>query len=456
MNLPYFIAKNISKGTKNSRLSKPIVQIAIIGIALGMAVMIITIFIVKGFQQEVRDRTVAFGSHIQITKYSNNNSLEPQPLKETQSFLNEIKSDKRIENIEQFATKNGIIKTKSENEGIVLKGIGLNYDWGFIGNHIIEGKVFDTNKQTDTRPILISKILSDRLEIKTGDKIFIYFILQKSIMEVRNLATDSILKTFTYYDEDTKDSIIQASKDLLTDTDTDTITTIKYDQSNKDFIVSGIYETGLEEYDKKMVFTQLKFVKKINHWQNNQIGGFEIKLKDYNEIDEIGDEIYTLVGQGITSQTIRQANPSIFMWLDMHDTTAWIVLILMVVVSVINMISALIILIIEKTNMIGILKALGMNNNQVKKIFMIQAAKLISKGMLYGNIFGVGIAIIQNYFHILKLNQATYYIPYVPIKFELLYLAVLNIGTFGICMLFMLLPAIIVTKTSPIKAIRFN
>jgi lipoprotein-releasing system permease protein len=457
LKLEYFIAKRITGGNKEHRgLSKPIVQIATGGIILGMAVMILTIFIVKGFQKEVRERTIAFGAHIQILNAANN-SLEPKPVSEKQDFLEELKKDPRIAHIQKFATKNGIIKTKKENEGVIVKGVGQDYNWGFIGGHIVSGQAFDPAAKTEKRQAIISKFLSDRLGLVAGDKMIIHFWSEVEASDTSAIEPDSTLTepagTFT-----------------------------KLEHNTRDFIISGVYETGMEEFDRKMVFAQLNVIKDVNRWKKDETGGFEITLNNFSELDEseenplilywrliaerlgieleekeyVAEKVYDMTGSELTSQTIKQLNPSIFEWLAMHDTTAWIVLILMVIVSVINMISALIILILEKTNMIGILKAIGLDNSRVKRIFLAQAARLIGKGMFWGNILGIGIALLQYNFHLATLDQATYYISFVPIKFEWWYLLWLNLGTFTICILFMLLPAIIISRTTPIRAIRFN
>ncbi|MBC7861415.1 MAG: ABC transporter permease, partial [Bacteroidia bacterium] len=382
---------------------------------------------------------------------------------EDQEFLKELRADDRIANIQQFATKSGIIKTKTENEGILLKGIGPDYQWGFIKDHIVNGKAFDPAIKSEDRQILISKYLSDRLGLLTGDKMFIYFITS---VEVK----DSVENADT------------ANTSVVEPQDTEQTAHTENRYRVKDFIITGVYETGLEDFDKQIVFTNLDEVKNINGWRKNQTGGFEINLKNMADLDEsedpfmisffkyiawnfnidyekkeyVADKVYEITGNDFTSQTVKQSNPAIFEWLAMHDTTAIIVLVLMILVSVINMVSALIILIIEKTNMIGIIKAMGMSNKKVKRIFLTQAVLLIGKGMLWGNILGLGIAFLQNQFHFLKLDQSTYYISFVPVNFEWWYLIFLNLGTFGICLLCMLLPVIIVARTTPIKAIRFN
>jgi lipoprotein-releasing system permease protein len=451
MKITWFIARKITSGSsREGQLSKPVVNIAVGGIILGMTVMILTIFIVKGFQTEVKDRTVAFGAHIIVTKSSNNNSSESLPLEEKQEKIEALKQDDRIAGIQQFMTKNGMIKTKTENEGVIIKGVGKNYNWGFIGEHIVSGKVLDSAQQEGEYQSLISKTISDRLGIGTGDKMFVYF-----------LVTDSSAR-ISYQDLDTTVKISDTLYINVMKLEEDDRPEISYEVSFrpkvKDFRITGVYETGLEDYDKKMVFTSEEALKKICRWKSNYTGGFEIYLKNFDQLDEVGTDVYVYLKSdlNLTSTTIKESNPGIFEWLDMHDTTAWIVLILMVIVSVINMISALIILIIEKVNMIGILKSMGMRNGAVMKIFLIQAGRLITKGMLWGNILGIAIAVVQYKFHLVKLDQSTYYMPFVPIKFEWFYLALLNAGTFSACILFMLLPALIVTKTTPIKAIKFG
>lgn len=416
MNSESFIAKRIIFGSNiTKQLSRPIIRISVLGITLGLAAMILTISIVTGFQNEIRNKLIGIGSHIQITNYDNNESDEPQPISKNQLFIEALKKDPQINNIQIYATKSGIIKTKTDNEGVLLKGIDADYDWKFINDNIKSGKAFSVSDTSLSRDIIISKYLSDKLGLKLNGKMIIYFLTKK---------TDSV-----YF---------------------------QYEQRVKTFFISGIYETGFEDIDKRLVLVDIKQIQKLNYWDSNQIGGFEIALKDYKKIDEIGNKVNEAVGQGLIAQTIKEINPMIFSWLDLQDMNAIIVILLMIIVAGINMISGLLILILERTKMIGILKALGANNMFIQKIFIYNATYLICKGLFWGNIVGISIALFQQYFGVFKLDQATYYVSVIPININLFHILLLNIGTLFTCLLMLIIPSFIISKITPIKAIRFS
>ena len=416
MNTERFIAKRIILGSGNSnQFSRPIVRISVLGIALGLAVMILTIAIVTGFQNEIRNKLIGMGSHIRITNYDNNASDEPKPISTQQSFMDELKNIPDINHIQTYATKSGIIKTKTDNEGVLLKGIGTDYDWKFINENLKSGTAFSLSDTGISRNIIISKYLADKLEMKLNDKMIVYFLTKK------------------------EDSI-----------------SIQYEQRVKVFYISGVYETGFEDIDKHLVLVDIKQIQKLNNWNDTQIGGFEIAIKDYKKIDDIGIEVNDIIGQGLKAETVKETNSAVFSWLDLQDVNAIIVITLMILVAGINMISALLILILERTNMIGILKALGARNRNIQKIFLYNAAYLIGKGLLWGNIFGIAIALVQQHFGIFKLDQATYYVSVIPININLLHILFLNIGTLLCCLIMLIIPSFIVSKITPVKAIRFS
>jgi lipoprotein-releasing system permease protein len=416
LNTERFLAKRfISSSGSSNRMSRPIVRISIIGIALGLAVMILTVAIVKGFQREVRDKLIGIGSHIQITNYDNNSSDEPQPISRNQPFLKQIQKDGLIEHIQIYTTKTGIVKTKNLNEGIVLKGIGEDYDWTFISRNLKQGKIFTLSDTGLSRSIVISKFMADKLELSLNDKMIIYFLSKKG---------DS--------------------------------SSVQYEQRVKTFFISGVYETGMEDIDKSLALVDIRQLQKLNYWNSDQIGGFEMTIRDYNEIDKAGDEVNDLIGDGLVAQTIKEINPTIFSWLELQDVNAVIVIALMILVAGINMISALLILILERTNMIGILKALGATNKSIQQVFLYNAAYLIGKGLMWGNIIGLGLAFIQKYYGIFKLDEATYYVAVIPIELNWIHLVLLNIGTLVCCLLMLLIPSFIVSRITPVKAIRFS
>lgn len=417
MNIERFIAKRILSGSgASNQLSRPIVRISVWGIVLGLAVMILAVAIVTGFQNEIKAKLIGFNSHIQLSNYDNNVSAEPKPISRIQPFLAALKSDPDIRHIEVYATKNGIVKTKTDNEGILLKGVSADYDWSFLNSNFVEGEAFLLN-DTVSKNIVISKYLSDKLNFKLNDKMIIYFIVDRF---------DSL-----------------GNK-------------IRTETAAKDFYISGIYETGLEDVDKTLVLSDIRRIQKMNGWSEDEVAGFEISINDYKKIDDIGYEIDALVGQGLVAQTIKQTNPAIFSWLDMMDMNAIIILVLMVVVAGINMMSALLILILERTNMIGILKAMGAGNGSIQKIFLYNAVYLIGKGMIWGNVFGISIALIQKYFGIFKLDPTAYYISQIPINLSILHIILLNAGTLVCCILMLIIPSFIISKITPVKAIRFS
>lgn len=416
MNTERFLAKRIISGSgSNNRLSRPIVRISIIGIALGLAVMILTVAIVKGFQQEVREKLIGMGAHIQITNYDNNTSDEPHPISRNQAFLKNKEDLSSISHIQVYTIKTGIVKTKTVNEGIVLKGIGNDYDWRFISRNLKTGSVFTVSDTGISRSIVISKFMADKLELHLNDKMVIYFLTKK------------------------RDSVLT-----------------QYEQRAKSFYISGIYETGMEDIDKKLALVDIRQLQKLNYWTDDQIGGFELSIKNYDKIDQIGLDIDNLVGSGLKAETIKEINPTIFSWLELQDVNAVIVIALMILVAGINMISALLILILERTNMIGILKALGSTNTSIQKVFLYNAAYLIGKGLLWGNIIGLGLAFIQKQYGVFKLDEATYYVAVIPIDLNWIYIVLLNIGTLICCLLMLIVPSFIVSKITPVKAIRFS
>ncbi|MES2591839.1 MAG: ABC transporter permease [Bacteroidota bacterium] len=416
MNTERFIAKRIISGTGTSnQLSRPIVRISVLGIALGLAVIILTVAIVTGFQNEIRNKLIGFGSHIQIANYDNNESDEPQPISMYQPFVEELKNNPDIKHVQIYSTKIGIIKTKTDNEEVLLKGIGNTYDWGFINENLKAGKTFNVSDTGLTRDIVISKYLADKLNLKLNDKMIIYFLIKKA---------DSV--------------------------------SFEYQQRIKTFFISGIYETGFEDIDKKLVLVDIKQIQKLNYWTSDQVGGFEVTIKDYKKIDDLGEYVNDLVGQDLIAKTIKEKQPTIFSWLELQDMNAIIVITLMILVAGINMISALLVLILERANMIGILKALGARNTSIQKIFLYNAVYLIGKGLLWGNIIAITLALIQKQFGIFKLDQANYYVSVIPVNIDFFHIVALNIGTLLCCLLMLIVPSFIVSKITPVKAIRFS
>ena len=409
MNTELFIAKRIFSIKELGNLSRPAVRIAVVSIVLSIAVMIVAVAIVTGFQKGIGDKIVGFGSHIQISKFDSNESLEGQPINKKQSFYPSFDTVKGIRHIQVYATKAGIIKTDDQMEGVILKGVGSDYDWSFFKDKIIDGKIFTIKDSVRSSDIIISKFLASRLKLKTGDSLRMYFII--------------------------KDQAQPKGRKLH---------------------ISGIYETGLEEYDKTYVIGDIAQIQSLNKWKSNQVAGFEILLNDFNDLDKISDLVYNNIPYDLNSKNIKQIDPQMFDWLSLQDMNKIIILTLMIIVAAINMISTLLILILERTNMIGILKALGAKNASIRRIFLYTSANLIGKGLLWGNIIAISLCLIQQKFGIFKLPQDSYYISTVPIHLSLISILLLNAGTLFVCFLMLIIPSYIITKISPVKAIRFS
>lgn len=440
MNTELFIAKRIIFSKSYSqKISGPVIKIAIAGIALGMAVMIIAVSVVTGFQNEIRNKVIGFGSHIQISRFSLNHSYESQPILLDTNLTNKVKNISGVRHIQQFATKAGIIKTEKEIYGTVLKGIGQDFDWSFFENKIIEGKPFQLSDTASSKQTIISKHIANKLNLKVGDRIHVYFVQDPP--------------------------------------------------RARPFEITGIYETGLEELDQLYILVDIRHIQKLNDWQANQIGGYEVlltnnelfnsTLKSFylasgiphllagssekkkqevykDKLDKIGDEVYASLGFNMDAKTIKQLYSQLFDWLELQNVNVQIIIILMLVVAGINMISALLILILEKTNMIGILKAVGAQNASIRKIFLYNAAYLITRGLVWGNIIGITLCLLQYYFKIVPLDEQSYFVSSVPIDFNILNLLILNIGSLVVCMLMLIIPSGIVAKINPVKAIKFN
>ena len=382
-------------------------RIAILGIMLGLAIMILAIAIVKGFKTEIREKVRGFSGDIQISKLDLNTSYENTSFSISDSSFQKILRQDGIEFIQSFATKPGIINTNEEVEGVVLKGVDKNYNWEYFRKILIAGTVIDFSDTLKSRTqILISKYTADRLKLKLGDDFLMYFI------------ENSLRK--------------------------------------RKFQIVGIYDLGVEEVDKLFVIGDIGLIRSLNEWSPSDVGGYELRVKDFDRLDEIEAKVYEDLDIELKSYTIKQYYPTIFEWLSLLDVNTQVILILMLAVAVINMISALLIMILERTNMIGVLKALGNRNWQIRKIFLYNAAYLIVAGLFCGNILGIGLGIFQSTTHFFSLDQASYYIDFVPVQLDLNDILMLNAGTLLICMIVLLLPSMLVTRISPLKAIRFK
>lgn len=414
MNLELFIAKKIHFSKEGDKqVTPPAVRIAMIGIALGLAVMILSVAIVIGFKKEVRNKVIGFGSHIQITNLDSNISYETSPIAVNDTLLSDLSKTAGISHVERFATKPGLLKTDSAFQGIVLKGIGEEYDWTFFRKNLRAGKVFTVTPDKRGTDVIISKYLADRLHLKVGDGFLTYFVQEN----------------------------VRARK----------------------FTISGIYETGFLDYDKLFVLTDIKQVQRLSNWEDDQVSGLELQVNDYANLDSISEQLYFTYsekqdrnGNTYYVRSIKDLNPMIFNWLDVLDINVVIILVLMMAVAGFTMISGLLIIILERTNMIGILKALGHDNQGIRKIFLYISFFLIGKGMVWGNVIGIGLCLIQAKFQPISLDPSIYYLDAVPVDLNILTWVLINIGTLAAAMLMMLGPSYLITKIDPAKSIRFE
>jgi lipoprotein-releasing system permease protein len=414
MNLELYIARRIvSSKEGNKNIARSIVSIAVVGIALGMVVMILSVAIVTGFKSEIRNKVIGFGSHITIENYDSNSSFETSPISKNQDFYPHIDTIQGIRHIQVFATKAGIIKTETDFQGILLKGVGSDFDWSFFSKNIVAGNHFAVNDSVKSNKIVISKYIASLLKLSVGDDLIMYFIQNPPRF--------------------------------------------------RKFKIEGLYETELEDFDKMFLICDIAHIQKLSDWSNEQISGFEILIDDYEKLDEMSEIVFKTAGTHFTEssnrlrvQNVKENNPQIFDWLSLSDTNVAVILTLMLIVAGFNMVSGLLILILERTKMIGILKALGTRNWSIRKIFLYNAAFLIGKGLFWGNAIGILLCLIQQNFGIFSLDPASYYVSTVPINLDVLYLIVLNIGTLIITVLMLIIPSYLITRVSPVTAIRFN
>jgi len=414
MNFPYFVAQKLIKGRREgTSFSRPINVIAIIGIAMGLAVMILAVAILTGFKQQIRDKVVGFGSHIQIMNFDSNISFETTPISDTEVFIPKIKKIPGVRHVEVFATKAGIIKTDKDIQGVVLKGISSDFDWSYFSSNMVDGSVFIVTDSGRTDKVIISKKISDMLSLKTGDSFAMHFVQDPPRM--------------------------------------------------RKFTIIGIYETSLEEFDKMFVFCDIGHIKRLNGWNDDQVSGFEVFIDDFDRLDEMTSAIQDVIGYKIIEDetkfkvtNIRTKYPQIFDWLNFQDINVIIIILLMLVVAGFNMISGLLILILEKTNMIGILKALGSDDATIRRVFLYQAAYLIGKGLLWGNLIGIGLAVLQLKTGIITLDPSSYYIKTVPVNLDLIHVILLNAGTMAAIVIMLLVPSQLISRITPVKAIKYD
>lgn len=410
LKLDYFIAKRlITTKDHKSSISAPIIKIAITAIALGMIMMMVSIATGIGLQQKIRQKVSAFNGHIIISGYNDNNSdVSTTPVSKKQNFYPKFTSVDGIAHIQAVASKAGIIRTETAFEGIIFKGVGADYDTANLKEYLVAGRL-PNFKSTLNEEVLISQYLANRLGLKNNDKFVTYFMKENG--EGYNL---------------------------------------------RNFKIVGVYNSGFQEFDATYVIGDIRHVQRINKWKPDQVGAFEVFVNDFTQIEQKGQEVYQETSSTLDSQTIVEKYYYIFEWLKLFDVNILVILIVMIAVSTINMVVALLVLILERTQMIGILKSLGANNWSVRKIFLYNAAYLIGRGLLWGNGIGLTLLLLQKYFGIIKLNPESYYVNEAPVDINLFYLLLLNIGTIVVCLVVLLIPSYIITKITPSKSIRFE
>ncbi len=411
MNYELFIAKRIIAAKQyKSSISSPIIKIAIIAIAIGIVIMMIAISTGIGLQQKIREKLAGFNGHIQITNFDNNNSeITLMPVSKNQDFYPKFTNVRDIKNVQVFATKAGIIRTETDFEGIIFKGVSSDYDWVFFEEYLVEG-VLPSYTDEVSNDVLISSEISNRLNIHLGDEFNILFVKE----------------------DPSKAPWLRVVKAV------------------------GIYNSGFQDFDENFVISDIQHIQKMNKWEVNEVGGFEVFLNDFDAIDKKSKEVYEQTSSTLNSQSIVEKYQEIFEWISLFDTNIYIIITIMILVAGINMITALLVLILERTQMIGILKSLGSHNISIRKIFLYNASYLILRGLFWGNLIGITILLAQKYGSFISLNPETYYVNTVPIYIDFGYIMLLNVGTLFLCLAMLIIPTIIVSKISPAKSIKFE
>lgn len=414
MRFNLFVAKrlfNDKGGVRN--VSRPAIRIATAGVAIGLAVMIVSVCVVLGFKSEIRSKVIGFGSHIQIINYESISSGVSKPVAFPDSLIRELRQVPGVSHIQRFSNKGGILKTDDAFEGILLHGVGAEFNADFLKSNLKEGEIPVFSADSATNRIVVSQTIADRLHLSCGDRVFAYFF----------------------------DGNVRARR----------------------FTVSGIYQTNLSEFDDNMVFTDLYVCNRLNNYATDQYAGVEITVDRFDDVDLVAGSLVGKVnhlvdeyGAGYATMTIRELYPQIFDWLDLLDVNVWVILILMVAVAGFTMISGLLIIILERTNFIGVMKALGVTNRSMRHVFLYFAAFIVGRGLLWGNVLGIGLVVLQYYFNIVHLDPATYYVDAVPVLFNAGYILAINAATAFISVFVLILPSLLVSRIHPAKSIRFE
>lgn len=409
-----FIARRIYQRNEGGKeVSKPAVRIAMAGIAIGLAVMIVSVAVAIGFKHEIRNKVVGLTSDIVVTSLDDAQLYQTRPIVADDSLLLALNGVDGVKHVQRYSTKTGMIMTSDNFQGMMLKGVGQEYDLTFMGQHLLEGEIPAFTDSVSSNKVLVSKTIADKLSLHIGDKLFTYYVEDK--VRARRLT------------------------------------------------VAGIYQTNFSAYDDFFLVTDIYTVNRLNKWRDDQVGGVELDIADYSRLDEVNDYIRSMLfessdryGENFFCRSVEEANPQIFAWLNILDVNVWVILILMIGVAGFTMISGLLIIILDRTNMIGVLKALGADNTSIRKIFLSFSAFLIGKGMLWGNLIGISLCLIQILFHPIKLDPADYYVATVPLELNLGLLLLLNVCTFLVSLLMLIGPSYLISKIHPAQSIRFE
>lgn len=417
MNFPLFIARHIYSDHTDDRqkVSKPAIRIATAGVAIGLAVMIVSVCVVLGFKHTIRDKVAGFGSHAQVANfYTLQSAAIDQPIEMGDSMMNVLRKAEGVAHVQRFAMKQGILKTDNDFLGVMFKGVGPEFDSTFIHNNMVEGYIPKFSDKLSSNKILISKSMAEKLNVKAGDRIFAYFIGDEGVRTRR-------------------------------------------------FTIAGVYQTNLSQYDKTTCFCDIYTARKLNAWGDNMATGAELTVADFSQLQHTADWLIAHVnrtqdkhGNTYSSKTIRELSPQIFSWLDLLDLNVWIILAIMTAVAVVTMISGLLIIILERTTMIGLLKALGARNSTIRHTFLWFAAFIIGKGLLIGDIVAIAIIYMQKETGIFKLDPTTYYVDTVPVEINWLFVAALNIATMLIAMAVLIGPSYLISHIHPAKSMRYE
>ncbi|MEC7262842.1 MAG: FtsX-like permease family protein [Bacteroidota bacterium] len=413
MNLELFIAKRLITGKEHKiSISAPIIKIAIAAIAIGVVMMLIAIATGVGLKNKIREKVSAFNGHIQISNYDNNTSeVSVLPVSIHQDFYPEFKNVTGVRHVQAVATKGGIIRTEDTFEGMLAKGVGQDYDWSAFKEYLVEGRLPDYTGKLNNE-VLISRMMANRLQLGVGDSFFSFFLKDGDVSQIPN---------------------------------------------NRKFLIVGIYDSGFEDFDSTYVFVDIRHIQRMNKWEDDQIGNFEVFLDDFDQLEEKSNEIYGATVSSLDTQNIKTKYFRIFEWIGLFDFNIALIIGIMVIVGGINMITALLVLILERTQMIGILKALGSANWSIRKVFLYNAAYLIAIGLFWGNLIGLGVIFLQDKYRMFKFpNPEEYYIEYIPVHMDFPTIVLLNIGVMILCLLMLLVPSYIITKITPVKAIQFE